>query len=163
MSSKPQAKRALGKNVFRAGVGAVITNAKGRVLAFERVNVPGAWQLPQGGLEADEEPMEAVFREVEEETGIAKKSLRLLAEYPEWLAYELDKSKQGGKHGRGQVQKWFLFRFKGLPEEIRPEKAHEVEFSRWKWTSFTRLAKETVPFRRVIYKKLAVGFRRFLK
>ena len=74
---------------FRAGVGAVILNKDGLVLGLERKDIPGAWQLPQGGLDADESPLEAVKREVLEETGIEASDLELLATAPRWLAYEL--------------------------------------------------------------------------
>ena len=74
---------------FRAGVGAAIVNRGGFVLALERADIPGAWQLPQGGLQASESPLHAVFREVQEETGIPKGELELLDTYPEPLAYEL--------------------------------------------------------------------------
>src|SRR5438874_5948950 len=66
---------------FRAGVGAVIVNSKGLVLAMERVDIPGAWQLPQGGIERSEEPLRAAFREVAEETGIPESDLELVDAY----------------------------------------------------------------------------------
>jgi putative (di)nucleoside polyphosphate hydrolase len=150
-------------NVFRANVGAVIANEAGEVLALERLKIKGAWQLPQGGLDEGEEPIDAVKREVHEETGITDKHLELLAEYPEWLAYELDRDKRTGKHGRGQVQKWFLFRFKGTDSDINLKSDDEQEFSSWKWMDMRQLAQETVQFRQKIYQKLAEGFREYLK
>ena len=73
-------------NVFRAGVGAVLINQKGEVLAFERINIKDAWQFPQGGLEIDEKPLDAVYRELTEETSILPQHLKLIDTYPEWLA-----------------------------------------------------------------------------
>ena len=88
---------------FRAGVGAAIVNRSGLVLALERADMPGAWQLPQGGLQAAESPLHALFREVQEETGIPKSELELLDTYPEPLAYELPPeawSKKTARPGR---------------------------------------------------------------
>ena len=89
---------------FRAGAAAVISDAAGRVLALERADIPGAWQFPQGGLEDDETPVEAVFREIAEETGLSKDALTLVAHYPGLLAYELPRRAQSPKTGMGQVQ-----------------------------------------------------------
>ena len=139
---------------FRANVGIVVMNLSGLVLACERTDVAGAWQLPQGGLQQGEEPLDAAYRELEEETGIGRKMIELVDEYPEWLAYELPPGSRNLKKGRGQVQKWFLFRFRGQEKDIQP--GHE--FQSWKWMKLTDLAKETAPFRRPIYEKLARAF-----
>src|SRR4029079_13769297 len=103
---------------FRAGAGAAIVDSKGLVLALQRADIAGAWQLPQGGLEASEEPLPAALREISEETGIRAQDLTLLAIYPEPLVYELPVSARSEKTGRGQVQYWFLFRFHGSEQSI---------------------------------------------
>src|SRR5687768_11463783 len=92
---------------FRAGVGAVIVGGDGRLFVFERRDVAGAWQFPQGGLERGERPVDAVYREIREETGIRRRALRLLARHPELLAYELPPRARSKKTGLGQVQYWF--------------------------------------------------------
>ena len=97
---------------FRAGVGAIILNEDGKVLGLERKDIPDAWQMPQGGLEENETPEQAVKREVCEETGIEASNLELIASTPGWLAYELPEEARSKKIGRGQVQRWFLFRFR---------------------------------------------------
>jgi len=74
---------------FRAGAGAVLTDQHGRVLIFERRDIPGAWQFPQGGLENEENPIDAALREIWEETGISKTALALIDRYPGLLVYEL--------------------------------------------------------------------------
>ena len=89
---------------FRAGVGAVVLDPRGRVLVLERADVPGAWQFPQGGLDDGETPLAAARREAEEETGIPAGALRLLGRYPDPLAYELPKAAQSKRTGMGQVQ-----------------------------------------------------------
>ena len=89
---------------FRAGVGAIILGKQGNVLAFERRDFPGSWQFPQGGLEEGESTMEAVKREIHEETGIRAGDLELLAAASRPLAYELPEKARTKKLGRGQVQ-----------------------------------------------------------
>jgi putative (di)nucleoside polyphosphate hydrolase len=142
---------------FRAGAGAVIVDRRGLVLALERADTPGAWQLPQGGLKASESPLQAVFREVEEETGISKRALVLLDAYPEPLAYELPVDAWSKKTGRGQVGYWFLLRFEGTDEDIDLEPSPES--SSWKWMRFERLVGAVVAFRQPVYRRLGERFK----
>lgn len=137
---------------FRAGVGAVITNDRGEVLAFERKDVSGAWQLPQGGLDADEEPLGGIYREVEEETGIGKEHLTLLSATPRLLAYELPPEYRSHKTGRGQVQYWYIFRLAADEDVIGL--GDNKEFKAWQWMSMTQLAATTVAFRQTVYQDL---------
>lgn len=145
---------------FRAGVGSVIVNARGLVLALERADVLGAWQLPQGGLEDFEEPLQAALREIAEETSIPEKSLQHLDTYPEPLAYELPVGARSIKTGRGQVQYWFLFRFIGGDNEMDVKRGGE--FRAWRWIPFSSLAESVVDFRKPLYRKLAEQFRPYL-
>jgi len=99
---------------FRAGVVIVVRHPDGKqLLAFERSDSPDSWQLPQGGLDTGEEPIEGAWRELFEETGLGEDHVIARAEYPDWVAYEwpADVMLVHGKDGkrRGQVQKWFLF------------------------------------------------------
>jgi putative (di)nucleoside polyphosphate hydrolase len=145
---------------FRAGVGAVIANNAGRILALERSAIPGAWQLPQGGLEAGEEPIDAVLREIKEETGLAKKQLQLVDRYPEPLVYELPREHQKHKTGMGQVQYWFLFKLKKPIKDLRLPK--RGEFRAWAWLPFERVVNDTVSFRKPVYRRLQDYFERHL-
>jgi putative (di)nucleoside polyphosphate hydrolase len=142
---------------FRAGAGAVIIDRRGLVLAIERADTPGAWQLPQGGLKASESPSQAVFREVEEETGIAKRDLQLLEAYPEPLAYELPVDSWSKKTGRGQVGYWFLLRFKGTDDTVNATRSSES--AAWKWMPFDRLVRSVVGFRKPVYRRLHERFK----
>ena len=141
---------------FRTGTGAVIFNSRGLILALERADIPAAWQLPQGGLEIDEAPIEGALREVAEETGINKSDLDLLDCFPEPLAYELPVCAQSEKTGRGQVQYWFLFRFKGSDDNINVEAGGE--FNAWNWIPFQDLLNTVVDFRESVYRKLTFRF-----
>ena len=146
---------------FRANVGVVLINQDGKVLALERCDVKGSWQMPQGGLDEGEEPIDAAWRELAEEINLPKESAQLLKECPEWLAYELPLDARKAKTGRGQVQKWFLMRCVGGSSEInlKPAKpADEQEFCDFKWTTLRDLAAETWEVRRHIYRKLAAHF-----
>lgn len=146
---------------FRAGVGAVIIDGRGMVLALERSAMAGAWQFPQGGLKEGEEPIAAAYREIAEETAIAEYDLELLASAPEPLAYELPREARSIKTGRGQVQYWFLFRFLGKDSAINLELGGE--FRDWKWLQFSELLDLTVEFRRPVYRRLVELFAGYLR
>ncbi|MBU0910692.1 MAG: RNA pyrophosphohydrolase [Proteobacteria bacterium] len=142
---------------FRAGVGAVIVNDAGLVLALERADIPAAWQMPQGGLEADEEPLRAVFREVAEETAIPAHDLQLMQASPELLVYELPPAARRVKTGRGQVQYWFFFRFHGSDQAI--DVLRGGEFRCWHWMAFESLLDAAADFRKPVYRRLIEQFR----
>ena len=103
---------------FRAGVVAVVTDSAWQVMAFERSDIPGAWQLPQGGINVGEDVGVAAWRELFEETGLGPDQVRLIDEYPEWTVYEWPAEVRGGTgigssacgHRLGQAQRWFFFR-----------------------------------------------------
>lgn len=145
---------------FRAGIGAVIVNSKRLILALERADTPGAWQLPQGGLEASEEPLQAALREIGEETSITETDLELLDLYPEPLVYELPVSARSEKTGRGQVQYWFLFKFHGIDDEIDVKSGGE--FRSWKWMPFDSLLNSVIDFRKPVYRRLIEQFRGYI-
>lgn len=136
---------------FRAGVGAIILDDASQVLALERSDASDAWQLPQGGLRRGEHPRDAVFREIEEETGIGPDRLELTAEMREPLAYELPAPNRSEKTGRGQVNYWFVLRLNDSERSIHPPPG---EFRRARWMPFEQLVEEVVDFRRPVYRRL---------
>lgn len=140
---------------FRAGVGAVITDGNGLVLALERSDFRGAWQLPQGGLKRGETAKNGVLREIEEETGIKPAALRLVGHYPELLVYELPPKAQSKKTGMGQVQRWFYFSLK-KPAAATPKP--KGEFRAAKWVKFDRVVSEVAAFRKPLYRRLRDHF-----
>jgi putative (di)nucleoside polyphosphate hydrolase len=139
---------------FRAGVGAVILDRRGRVLAFERHSIPGSWQLPQGGIDDDESSAEALWREVLEETGLARTDLEVLAEVPEWLGYELPVEARSKRTGFGQVHKWWILRSSADDPPVRLDPG-DGEFRAWQWMDMTDLTEQVVDFRRPVYRRLS--------
>ena len=139
---------------FRTGVGALIMSDSGQVLSFERADLPGSWQLPQGGLHIGETPLEAVWREVHEETGITAEHLTPLQDNTILLAYELPAQHRSAKTGRGQVLHWFLFRFSGS-DSLVTVGGKNAEFQNWKWTTLEELVSSVVHFKRHMYEQLA--------
>ena len=137
---------------FRAGAGAVILDKGGRVLVFERRDITGAWQFPQGGLETGETPEEAVWREVQEETGLTAADLTLLDRYPEPLVYELPPSARRKHTGLGQVQYWFYFRARADFPHV--SLGPRGEFRAARWAAFRDVVLETVAFRQLLYQRL---------
>ena len=141
---------------FRAGVVVVVRHPNlTEILAFERADVAGSWQLPQGGLHQGEEPIAAAWRELMEETGLGEKDVVARVEFPEWVAYEWpeDVIREHGRDGRrrGQVQKWFLF--DALHADIEPS-PDGSEFVTWKWVHTSWMIANVVEFRRAAYQRV---------
>lgn len=143
-------------NYFRAGVGAVIANARGQVLVGERRDHRGAWQFPQGGVEGNETPEQAVYREIGEETGVARGDLKLVARHPGWLCYELPPRMRSRKTGLGQAQRWFLFRIR--QGRATPVLKPRPEFRRYAWVSFDTAVRRAVSFKRPVYRRIREQF-----
>jgi putative (di)nucleoside polyphosphate hydrolase len=144
---------------YRRGVGIMLLNAAGEVLVAQRIDMPSeAWQMPQGGIDVDETPESAAWREMQEEIGTS--AATLLAESRRWYRYDLPSELVPrlwqGRY-RGQEQKWFAFRFTGTDTDIAID-GHHAEFSRWKWTPMAALPNLIVPFKRQLYADLVAEF-----
>ncbi len=149
---------------YRPCVGIMLINEDNKVFVGRRLDFTQAWQMPQGGIDAGETPLEAAYRELDEETGISKEHVDLIAEHPEWLSYDLPDvlaKKLWDGSFKGQTQKWFAFRFLGHDSDVNLEK-HIPEFSTYKWTELTKLTDEIVPFKRQIYENLIATFSRLV-
>ena len=140
---------------LRIGVGAIVLNEYNRVLVGKRKDNPiNKWQMPQGGVNKDEDLYSAMRRELYEETSIT--SFRLIREIDKWLTYELPENLKGkiwkGKF-RGQKQKWYILRFTGDDKEINV-KTKNPEFIDWKWIKIEELPQSIVDFKKKVYEDL---------
>ncbi|TVR97827.1 MAG: RNA pyrophosphohydrolase [Rhodospirillales bacterium] len=145
---------------YRKGVGALLFDRRGRVLVAQRVDTPGAWQLPQGGIDEGEDPEEAVRREVKEELGTDR--FEIVAETPGWLRYDLPEALQGriwGGRYRGQEQRWYALRFTGADADINLAASGHPEFDAWRWAAVDELPALAVWFKRPLYEDLVSQFR----
>ena len=147
---------------LRIGVGAIVLNDKNKIFVGKRKDNPvDKWQMPQGGINKNEDYLTAMRRELEEETSI--KSIEILKEIDDFFIYELPKELLGiiwkGKF-RGQKQRWFIVRFKGKEDEINLKTKHP-EFIEWKWIEMTDLTKVIVDFKKSVYEKLLIELKKF--
>ena len=153
---------------YRPNVGAVLFNAQGLVFVGRRQKhptqeaAPGGWQLPQGGIDENEDPRAAVLRELAEEIGTDR--AEIIGEHPDWLVYDLPAeiigTALGGRY-RGQRQRWFALRFTGTDDDIDLNAEAHPEFDAWRWAKLSELPSLAVPFKRAIYETLANSFAGF--
>ncbi len=142
---------------YRPCAGVMLLNRDGQVFVGQRLDSTlEAWQMPQGGIDPGEDALEAAYRELWEETGVARGAVEFVAEAPEELQYDLPDDLIGkvwkGKW-RGQRQRWFLFRLTAGDEAIDIATAHP-EFRAWRWIDPAELPQVIVPFKRALYARL---------
>ena len=141
------------KKKYRKCVGMLIFNNKKEILVAKRLDHPsGFWQMPQGGIDENENPEEAVWREMMEEIGTNK--VKLIKSSSQWINYDIPKETLAtlpwGEKYVGQTQKWFIFRFLGNDSDINVE-TDNPEFSEWKWANLNTIIDNIVPFKRKVY------------
>jgi putative (di)nucleoside polyphosphate hydrolase len=158
---------------YRPCVGIMLLNKAGLVWAGRRVPINNSeydgsaqlWQMPQGGIDKNEDPLKAATRELEEETGIT--SVTFIEAIPDWITYDLPLDMIGiglkGKY-RGQKQRWFAFRFDGDDSEVNIDPVgHEKEFDAWEWKPMADLPGLIVPFKRKVYDEVCAAFAHLAK
>lgn len=148
---------------YRPCAGIMLANTEGKIFVGQRIDKApdiDAWQMPQGGIDEGEDPEQAAFRELVEETGISPDVVDVIARSREEYFYDLPEELLGkiwkGRF-RGQRQWWFLMRFKGVDSDVNIETEHP-EFSRWQWVMPDRLPVLIVPFKRRLYESLVTEF-----
>ena len=155
---------------YRPCVGIVVLNEQNKVWIGQRIAPKNSeysksdkpWQMPQGGIDKGEDPLEAAKRELWEETGI--KTASLIAQTKDWLTYDLPKDLIGtGLKGKfcGQKMMWYAFRFEGSETEIAinpPPGQEKAEFSAWRWADMSELPELVIPFKRDVYKAVVSEF-----
>lgn len=155
---------------YRPCVGLALFNRQGLVFIGRRANKKQRehvadgheWQMPQGGIDKGEEPLQAAYRELQEECSVT--SVSLLAETTGWLTYDLptDIATESWKgRYRGQAQKWFAFRFEGDESEINvlaPTGGHKAEFDAWRWERLDQTPSLIIPFKQQVYQQVVATF-----
>ncbi len=143
------------KNGYRANVGIIVSNDERKVLWARRVG-QDAWQFPQGGIDADEDVEDALFRELYEELGLTRACVDILGSTKRWLKYDLP-SRFVRRHGKpvciGQKQMWFLLKLTAPESSVRLDAYEKPEFDRWKWVNYWRPQREVIFFKRHVYRQ----------
>ena len=147
---------------YRPCAGVMLVDRAGRVFVGQRLDSTlEAWQMPQGGIDPGEDPLDTAVRELGEETGIAPEHVALIHAADGWFTYDLPPELVGkawkGKW-RGQTQRWFLFRFLGRDADVNIATAHP-EFRAWRWIDPDDLPRLIVPFKRDLYEAVLAAFR----
>ena len=140
---------------FRPNVGLIIFNDEGQLLWAKRLG-QDAWQFPQGGVQVNESPEQAVLRELTEEVGLGADDVEIVACTDKWLRYRLPRHLvRQNTHPVciGQKQKWFLLRLKTDTGKIRFDMSEKPEFDHWRWVSYWYPVKQVVPFKRKVYRR----------
>ena len=146
---------------YRKCVGMMIINPKREILVGRRMDHPsGFWQMPQGGIDDNENPEEAVWREMMEEVGT--NNAKIIKISNQWINYEIPsetlKTLPWGKKYIGQSQKWFAFDFLGKDDEINVS-TDKPEFDSWKWAKMESMIDNIVPFKRKVYQIILEEFK----
>ena len=141
---------------FRANVGIIIANGSGQVFWGQRIKKNDSWQFPQGGIDSGESPIDAMYRELYEEVGLAESDVSLVGQTRSWLRYRIPDNlirRRQTPACIGQKQKWFLLEIKSDPELIRFDCGDKEEFCDWRWVSYWYPVSQVVPFKQDVYRK----------
>lgn len=141
---------------FRANVGIILCNDVGKLFWARRVG-ENAWQFPQGGIQRDESPEQALYRELEEEVGLCRHDVKLLGRTARWLRYRIPKQflRYRPRYPRyvGQKQIWFLLRLVNSHADVCLDNCEKPEFDSWRWVNYEDTVNEVISFKRVVYRK----------
>ena len=167
----------LDKEGYRPNVGIILANQRNEVFWGKRVN-QHAWQFPQGGIKSGETPLQAMYRELEEEIGLERAHVRILGRTREWLRYEVperfarrrrDGVRDGERDGhegcayRGQKQIWYLLRMTGRDCDVRLRASGHPEFDAWRWHDYWVPMDAVIDFKREVYRQALIELHRYLQ
>jgi putative (di)nucleoside polyphosphate hydrolase len=152
----------LNKLPYRQGVGIMLANKEKKIFVGKRIDNRAAWQMPQGGVDQDENIVDAAKRELKEETGVS--SIKIIKKSDKIYTYDLPDYLLGkiwkGRF-KGQEQTWFLAQFLGEDDEINLDQKN-AEFKKWKWVNIDELPDLIVPFKKELYLELVKEFKSFI-
>jgi putative (di)nucleoside polyphosphate hydrolase len=169
----------LDKEGYRPNVGIILANSRNEVFWGKRVN-QHAWQFPQGGIKHGETPVQAMYRELEEEIGLETSHVRVLGRTREWLRYEVPerwmrRARDGGEAAacapvsfsrtlyRGQKQIWFLLRMVGRDCDVKLRASGHPEFDAWRWHDYWIPLENVIDFKREVYRQALIELHRYLQ
>ncbi len=165
----------LDKEGYRPNVGIVLVNTRSEVFWGKRVN-QHAWQFPQGGIKHGETPLQAMYRELEEEIGLLPEHVRLLGRTRDWLRYDVPEKwlrrprsadaeacAPAGKGYRGQKQIWFLLRMTGRDCDVKLRASGHPEFDAWRWHDYWVPLEAVIEFKREVYRQALIELHRYLQ
>jgi putative (di)nucleoside polyphosphate hydrolase len=166
----------LDRDGYRPNVGIVLANQRNEVFWGKRVH-QHAWQFPQGGIKHGETPVQAMYRELEEEIGLRQAHVRVLGRTREWLRYDVPERWARQRDGagadaaegapparvyRGQKQIWFLLRMTGRDCDVRLRASGHPEFDAWRWNDYWVPLENVIEFKREVYRQALIELRRYL-
>lgn len=149
---------------YRANVGIILANAEGKLFWARRCG-QDAWQFPQGGIQRSESPEQAMYRELQEETGLTPAHVEIAGRTDDWLRYSIPEHLQR-KRSRplcvGQKQIWFMLKLVGRETDVNLRACKKPEFDCWRWVDYWQPLEEIVFFKRRVYKQALTELQRFL-
>ena len=154
----------LDREGFRPNVGIILLNANNEVWWGKRVR-EHSWQFPQGGIKYGESPEQAMFRELEEETGLRPEHVKVIGRTRDWLRYEVPDhfiKREIRGHYRGQKQIWFLLRMIGRDCDVNLRASNHPEFDAWRWHDYWVPLDVVIEFKRGVYQMALRELSRFL-
>ena len=145
----------LDKNGFRSNIAMIVSNGCGKVLLAKRIG-QNSWQFPQGGIDGDEAPKDALFRELKEEIGLDQKDVEILKQSSQWFKYKIPpnlKRKRSKPVCIGQKQKWFYLKLVSDESNIKLDLTSNPEFDEWQWVNYWYPISAVISFKKKVYQQ----------
>ena len=149
---------------YRENVGIVLSNPEGQVFFAKRCG-QDAWQFPQGGIDENESPVEAMYRELEEETGLLRTHVEVIGQTDDWLRYSIPEHLQRKRSKPlcvGQKQIWFCLRLIGDESDVNLDSGSKPEFDGWRWVDYWKPLDEIVFFKRNVYRQALTELEKYV-